>query len=228
MNDWQRILIGDGRSWTFLLETAARSAFMCVVLLLLFKLTGKKEVRQFSVLELIVIIGLGSAAGDPMFYRDVPLLPAVIAIFVVLLLYRLMNQWTNRAPRVGEWVEGKVVKVLENGVVDREALNEEGLSLDEFFGDLRTHHVEHLGQVKAAHVEVDGDLSVFFQMDEDVLPGLPIHVGWSNELIPYDQLASGPASCGTCGNTEETRPYGKCAKCGTDGWLPAASFKRMA
>ena len=57
MDDWQRILIGDDRSWTFLLETAGRSVFMCVVLLLLFKLTGKKEVRQFSVLELIVIIG---------------------------------------------------------------------------------------------------------------------------------------------------------------------------
>lgn len=228
MDDWQRILIGDDRSWTFLLETAGRSAFMCVVLLLLFKLTGKKEVRQFSVLELIVIIGLGSAAGDPMFYRDVPLLPAVVAILVVLLLYRLLNQWTNRVPRMGDWVEGTVVKVLDKGVVDRAALDKEGLSLEEFFGDLRTHHVEHLGQVKAAHVEVDGDLSVFFQADEDVLPGLPIHVGWAQELRPVALWPDGPLSCGTCGVTQKTAPLGKCAKCGSDGWLPSVSFKRIS
>lgn len=228
MNDWQRILIGDDRSWVFLLETAGRSAFMCVVLLLLFKLTGKKEVRQFSVLELIVLIGLGSAAGDPMFYHDVPLLPAVVAIFMVLFLYRVLNQWTNRAVRVGEWVEGAVVKVLDNGVVDRKALDKEGLSLDEFFGDLRTHHVEHLGQVKAAHVEVNGDLSVFFQADEEVRPGLPIHVGWSEALKPRDQLPDGPSSCGGCGTTTPAGPFGKCPKCGTDGWLPAMSFERVA
>lgn len=162
MNDRQRILIGDDRSWTFLLETAARTAFICVVLLVLFKLTGRKEVRQFSVMVLIVIIGLGPAAGDPMFYHDVPLLPAMVAILVVLLPYRLLDQWTDRAARVGEWVEGTVGRVLDNGVVHQKALNKEGLSLEEFFGDKRTYHVEHPGQVKAAHVEVKGDLSVFF------------------------------------------------------------------
>lgn len=228
MDEWQRILIGDERSWAFLFEAAARTAFMCVVLLLLFKLTGKKEVRQFSILELIVLIGLGSAAGDPMFYHDVPLLPAVVAILVVLLLYRLLNLWTNRAPHVGEWVEGAVVKVLENGVVDRAALDKEGLGLEEFFGDLRTHHVEHLGQVKAAHVEVNGDLSVFFQADDNVRPGLPIHAGWAEELLQHDQLANGPVSCGGCGITLLSGPPATCPNCGTNGWLPAASFTRVA
>ena len=108
------------------------------------------------------------------------------------------------------------------------ALDKEGLSLEEFFGDLRTHHVEHLGQVKAAHVEVDGDLSVFFQADEDVLPGLPIHVGWAQELRPVALWPDGPLSCGSCGVRRETAPIGKCANCGSDGWLPSVSFKRIS
>lgn len=228
MEDLQRILLGEGRTWTFLVECVVRTVLMFAAVLVLFKFTGKKEVRQFSTLELIVIIGLGSALGDPMLHPDAPLLPAILAILVVLLLYRVMNQWTNHAPRVGEWVEGVVVKVLDKGVVDREALDKEGLSVEEFFGDLRTCHVEHLGQVKAAHMEVDGALSVFFHAENDVKPGLPIHVGWAEELRSRTELTTEPASCGHCGYTSKKAGSTTCPLCGEDRWAVAATFCRVA
>jgi uncharacterized membrane protein YcaP (DUF421 family) len=228
MNDWQRILLGEGRTWTFLIECVFRSIAMFAVVLILFKITGKKEVRQFSTLELIVIIGLGSAIGDPMLHADSPLLPAIVAILVVLVLYRVMNVWTNNAPRVAEWVEGVVIKVLHDGVVDREALDREGLSLEEFLGDLRTKHVEHLGQVKAAHMEVDGELSVFFFTENAVRPGLPIHVGWMDELRGRSQLPDGPASCGMCGTTVSAKSTETCPHCGYDRWARAVDRPRVA
>ena len=100
------------RTWMFQFECVVHPVLMFTAVLFLFKITGKKEVRQFSTLELIVIIGLGSALGDPMLHPDASLLPAIVAILMVLLLYRVMNYWTNHAPRVGEWVDGIVVKVL--------------------------------------------------------------------------------------------------------------------
>jgi len=224
----QRILLGEGRTWAFLFECLVRTVIMFTAMLLLFKLTGKKEVRQFSTLELIVIIGLGSALGDPMLHPDAPLLPAIVVILVVLLLYRAMNHWTNHAPRVGEWVEGVVVQVLDNGVIDREALDREGLSIEEFFGDPRAKHVEHLGQVKAAHVEVDGVISVFFHADDHVRRGLPIHVGWEDALRSRAELPPGPVSCGRCGYTSTRPGAAPCALCGEDQWAPAAEFKRVA
>ncbi|MBK7268372.1 MAG: DUF421 domain-containing protein [Flavobacteriales bacterium] len=228
MDEWRNILLGEGRTWTFLIECLVRTVVMFTVMLLLFKLTGKKEVRQFSTLELIVIIGLGSALGDPMMHPDAPLLPAIVVILVVLLLYRAMNHWTNHAPRVGEWVEGVVVKVLDNGVIDRKALDKEGISVEEFFGDLRTKHVEHLGQVKAAHVEVDGAISVFFHAKEDVRPGLPIHVGWEDALRSRAELPAGSVSCGQCGYTSIRLPTMSCEHCGEDRWAPASVFERVA
>ncbi len=228
MDEWHRILLGEGRTWIFLIECLLRTVLMFGVVLLLFKLTGKKEVRQFSTLELIVIIGLGSAIGDPMLHDDAPLLPAIVAILVVLVLYRAMNHWTNHSPRVGAWVEGVVVKVLDNGIIDRAALEKEGLSVEEFFGDLRTHQVEHLGQVKAAHVEVDGELSVFFQADGNVRPGLPIHVGWADELRRRAERSTGPVSCGYCGYTASEGTSDLCPSCGQDSWSSAADFPRVS
>jgi uncharacterized membrane protein YcaP (DUF421 family) len=228
MNDLDRLLIGEDHTWMFLVECVVRSIIMFVTVLLLFKFTGKKEVRQFSNLELIVIIGLGSAIGDPMLHGDTPLLPAIVAIFVILLLYRVMNQWTNRDPRVGEWVEGKVLRILEHGVVDRDALEHEGLSLDELFGALRTKHVEHLGQVKAAHMEVNGELSIFFVKDDQVRSGLPIHVGWADELRALTELPEGPVSCGRCGTTVTERSSPACPRCGNELWGVAVDLPRVA
>jgi len=227
MNEWKTILLGAENSWIFLLECALRAGLMFLFVLVLFKLTGKKEVRQFSVLELMVIIGLGSAFGDPMIYIDAPILPSIVAIAVVLLFYWGINKWTNRSPKVEAVVEGAVERVFANGVVDVKALDAEGMSPAEFFGELRTLHVEHLGQVKSAYVEINGTLSVFFHPDDQVQHGLPLapEILWA----PVDQaeLASGPASCSKCGLTVMEGLPRICPNCAQDRWVRAVSFLRI-
>ena len=70
--DWERIVIHDF-PWVYLGEVAFRTVFMFLVVLAALTVSGKREVRQLSIYELVLVIGLGSAAGDPMFYDDVPL-----------------------------------------------------------------------------------------------------------------------------------------------------------
>ena len=68
--DWENLLLGE-RDWQFLLMVALRTAAMFLVILIGLRMLGKRGVSQLSVFELGVIVGLGSAAGDPMFYKDV-------------------------------------------------------------------------------------------------------------------------------------------------------------
>ncbi len=229
MNDARTLFLGEDNAWIFLLECALRTGLMFLFALVLMKMTGKKEVRQFSVLELIVIIGLGSALGDPMIYTDAPLLPSLVAIAMVLLCYWGLNKWTNRAPRLEAFIEGEVTRVLHNGVVDLVALDKEGMSAAEFFGDLRVLHVEHLGQVKSAYVEIDGEVSVFFHADEEVRPGLPLAPEALAEEVPFAVMGDSPGCCARCGSPiQDRKADGLCPQCGHDGWVKAASFKRVA
>ena len=75
--DWHRLFIGDLTPW-FLAEVAFRTVFMFGWLLLMIRWIGKRGAGQFSILELSIIVALGSAAGDPMFYPEVPLLHAML------------------------------------------------------------------------------------------------------------------------------------------------------
>src|SRR5690606_38496541 len=103
-------------------ECALRAVLMFLGTLALMKLTGKKEVRQFSLLELLVIIGLGSALGDPMIYSDSPVLPSLTAIATTLFCYWGVNRWASRFPAVKQAVSGRVRRVLYDGVIDLRAL----------------------------------------------------------------------------------------------------------
>ena len=88
--DWARILIHD-TTWTFAAEIVIRAMMMFILIIVFLRITGKRGVRQLSIFELTMILGLGSIAGDPMFTEDLPIIQAVIIMTTVISLYRLFT-----------------------------------------------------------------------------------------------------------------------------------------
>ncbi len=69
--DWQRMAL-DKVPVEFLAEVALRSLYTFVLVFIFLKITGRRGVRQMSLFEVLIILTLGSAAGDVAFYDDVP------------------------------------------------------------------------------------------------------------------------------------------------------------
>src|SRR5687767_6231400 len=109
--DWKQLLLGE-ESWAFLAETVLRSAIMFAIIVISLRILGKRGVKQLSVFELVVIIGLGSAAGDPMFYKDVGLLPALVVFIMVISLYRLVMYAIGKSKKFERLVEGEPVCLI--------------------------------------------------------------------------------------------------------------------
>lgn len=219
--DWQRILIHDFPG-LYLAEVALRTLIMFLVILLALRVSGKREVKQLSVYELVLVIGLGSAAGDPMFYDDVPLSASVVVFVVMMGCYKLATRISDKNPKVRVALEGKPVYVVENGCIDKQNFDDEDLGLDELFAELRLAGVEQLGQVRVAILESNGELSVFLQEDKDVKPGLPILPKFLDQASEDIQEA-GVYACRNCGNVEKLAPMPKvhCKRCDHDCWVKA-------
>ena len=220
--DWERILI-DQFPWAYLGEIAFRTVFMFLVLLTALAISGKREVRQLSIYELVLLIGLGSAAGDPMFYHDVPLSSAVVVFTVMMGCYKLATYISDRNQFIRETLEGKPVYVIENGCILTENFDREDIGRDEMFADLRAAGIEQLGQVRIAILEADGQFSVFEFAPDDVRAGLPIlpkGLGRHTEQIHEP----GRYACCTCGNVQTfesaaNRPV--CPRCDQSVWVEA-------
>ncbi|GAB3018785.1 DUF421 domain-containing protein [Spirosoma pulveris] len=220
--DWGRMFIHD-LPWTYLGEVAFRTAFMFIILLTALTVSGKREVRQLSIYELVLVIGLGSAAGDPMFYDDVPMASAVVVFVVMMSCYKLATYISDRNKTVRKVLEGKAVYVVENGCILTENFDREDLSLEELFSDLRVAGVEQLGKVRVAILEHNGQLSVFQFEPDEVKAGLPI---LPNELKKdIEQIEEpGKYACCNCGHVESlTAPAGpqNCRRCKQTKWVKA-------
>ncbi len=224
--DLERMLLND-LPWHFLLEVVLRTGVMFTVLLLTLRLTGKRGVKQLSVFETVIIIALGSAAGDPMFYEDVGLMPALVVFVVVLALYRLVTWLTGKYKPFEQFIEGKPECLIEDGRFLIHSFNRESLAQDEFFAELRLKSVEHLGQVKYAFLETNGDLSVFYFPDEEVgygLPLLPRDFALKSEIIVEHAIHA----CSFCGTTLLLEPgTAVCPTCDNKKWVKAINTKRI-
>ncbi|MGH8952823.1 MAG: DUF421 domain-containing protein [Acidimicrobiia bacterium] len=160
------MLVGDF-SWAFTLEIVLRTTIMYLYTLMVVRFLGKRGLGHLSPFELVIIVALGSAVGDPMFYADVPLFHGIVVITAVVALQRLLQEITERSSRVETLLESKATRLVTAGVLDERALDQEELTEKELFSALREKEVENLGQVRLAYIEPSGVITVF-KMERDL------------------------------------------------------------
>ncbi|MEO5599673.1 MAG: YetF domain-containing protein [Cyclobacteriaceae bacterium] len=225
--EWDRILMNDSPAG-FLLEVIFRTSVMFVVLLIALRFTGKRGVKQLSIFEIVIIIALGSAAGDPMFYDDVGILPAILVFTVVICFYRFVTWLTGKSKWFEELLEGKTELLIENGFFSVLKFEKEAMAQDEFFSELRLKSIEHLGQIKYAFLEPSGNISVFFYGDDEVKPGLPVLPALFN-LKSKKIIADELYACANCGFTQQLKPGAAiCSVCKKEEWVRAIQTIRKS
>lgn len=226
--DWPRILISDELPIGFLGEIAFRSLVMYVLILITLRIMGKRGIRQLSMFEFSIILALGSAAGDPMFYHDVPITHALVVFTVIILLYVFFNYLTEQQEQVEKWLEGAAICIVEEGEINLTSFKKQKLTYRELFGEIRQYQVEHLGQVKKVYLEATGELSVYFFEETAVKPGLPIFPEVLAQASTQIETA-GEYACKSCGQVQQL-PSGTnfpCSKCQHELWLKACTAKRI-
>ena len=226
--DWPRLLWPGEQSPLYALEVVMRCVATYLMLLLALRVTGRRSVKQLSLFELSIVIGLGSIAGDTMFYPEVPLSHAVIVFGVVMGMYWGFNRLTELSPRFSDWMEGKNVLLLHQGRLHWENFGKQNITQKEIFAELRQQQIEHLGQLKAVYSEATGQMSIFFYEDADVRPGLsiiPEELARATETIAM----AGPHACTGCGRVEDLQPRATfaCPVCQKGRWLPACTARRV-
>jgi len=225
--DWTKIMVGE-EQWGFLIEIAIRTILMYFIILIGLRLLGKRGVGQLSVFEMVVIISLGSAAGDPMFYKEIGLMVPLAIFAIIVGAYRLTTYLMAKSKRFDDLVEGKATYIIEGGIFSVNEFRKETLAQDEFFSELRQQGVSHLGQVKTAILETSGCVSIFFFPDEEVQPGLPIMPKDFAKASKIVDLA-GLYACSFCGKVHNINEEQKaeCTNCKHDEWVKADDRPRI-
>lgn len=158
--DWHRIFLGNENYYIYMLEIGFRILFIYAFAVLLMRFMGKRGNRSLSIFENVLIIALGSATGDAMFYPKVPLLYACLVISVIVAANRLLQYLQLKSKKFNTFLDGKPVLLVENGKLEKGGLRKSRVREEELFGMLRENGITNLNEVNLAYFERSGAISI--------------------------------------------------------------------
>lgn len=222
--NWFDIFIYD-TTWEFAAEIAIRTVIMYSMVFLFLRFTGKRGIRQLSIFELVIIVSLGSIAGDPMFTEDLPLIQALLIMSLVIGLYHLCTWLTTKFKPIERLLEGEPTYIVKDGKLVLKELSGGSMSNDDFFAEMRQQGIRHLGQVEVGLLETDGEFSILLFADDEVGFGLPIFPEEYEKVTTI--TPNQPYACRHCGHVETIASiHALCPRCQVAaGWAKARNDK---
>lgn len=220
--DLYRMFVGE-QPLAFYGEILVRTLIIYAYTLLMIRWIGGRSVAQLSMVEFALVIALGSAVGDAMFYPEVPLLAAMTVITVIVLINKLLDQLIVRSDRVKDLIDGRPIALVREGRILPVAVARRDLGLSEIKAMLRLAGISNLGELHAAYLEAGGGLSVFRTPSPH--PGLsllpPEHL-LNGHPPPNKALAKdGQTCCSLCGALSGAQIIATrtpCPNCGGKQW----------
>ncbi len=144
-----------------MLTMFVRAVLLYLMVMCLFRLMGKRQVGQMQPFELVFTVIVSDLAATPMADVGIPLLYGVMPIGALLLCYAVISILCMKSERARGLLAGRPTVLVRNGVIDRQALRQQGFTLNELLERVRSAGVYDMHDVGCAVLEVSGQVSVF-------------------------------------------------------------------
>ncbi len=141
-------------------EQAVKTAILVLLLLVGFRVTGKRELAQFNVYDLAMVMALSNGVQNAM-TGGLGNLPIGLATSsTVVITAWALSRVLARRPRLEQEVLGSPVLLVNDGHVLDDRLRRQHVSTDELAEACREHGVSSPRDCRLVVLEIDGSLSV--------------------------------------------------------------------
>ena len=141
-------------------ELILRGVVVYVFLIVLLRVTGKRQVGQLAPFDLVLLLVLSNAVQNSMNGGDNSLLGGLISATTLVALNYLVGILTNRSKRIESLVEGRPIVLIHNGTLFEDVLAGAQLTHHELNSALRQAGCDCVAEVHFAILENNGSISV--------------------------------------------------------------------
>ena len=147
-------------SHTSLLEIVARVLLVYFALLLMVRLSGKREIGELGPMDLLAMLLLSETVSPALTRQDTSISAGLTAAATLLTATFVVDWVTHRSGAVERWIEGRPLVVIEHGRVRHALLKRLRISDEELATALREQGLEAPADVLKAVVETTGRITV--------------------------------------------------------------------
>jgi uncharacterized membrane protein YcaP (DUF421 family) len=141
-------------------EILLRTAVVYVVVLVLLRAAGKRELGQMSPVDLVVILVIANAVQNAMTGGDNSLIGGIIAATTLVAMNIAFSRVAHRIPYIAHLFESDATQLMQGGKLIKRNLERENVDMDELMMSVREHGFDDLAKVDSAYLERDGSISV--------------------------------------------------------------------
>ncbi|MFC5463407.1 DUF421 domain-containing protein [Lederbergia graminis] len=177
MPDWLNIII--------------RSASLVIVLFLLTKMLGKKQLSQLSFFEYVAGITIGSVAAEISTGLDRDFLHGLYSMLIWAIIPLLAGLLSLKSKKARNFIEGKSTVVIRDGKILEDNLAKEKYTVNELLELLRKKNAFSIADVEFAMLETNGELNVLLKKEKRPLTPADLQMDVAPERVPQNVILEG-------------------------------------
>ena len=174
-----------------MLITFIRAIILYIVVLVVMRLMGKREIGQLQPFELAIAIMIADLAAVPMSELGIPLTNGIIPILALLVMYMIISALNMKSIKFRKVISGKPSLLIYRGRIDEKVLRKERITINELQERLRGDNIFNLSDVEYAILETNGEVTVIQKPEKRNVIVEDLNISPEYEGIPYDLVVDG-------------------------------------
>lgn len=174
-----------------MLITFIRAIILYIVVLIVMRLMGKREIGQLQPFELAIAIMIADLASVPMSELGIPITNGIVPILALLVMYMVISILNMKSVNIRKIMSGQPSLLIYRGKIDEKVLKKERITINELQERLRGDNVFNLSDVEYAILETNGEVTVIQKPEKRSLTPQDFNMSPEYEGIPYDLVVDG-------------------------------------
>lgn len=144
-----------------------RTIFFYILIIIIFRAMGKREIGELSIVDLVVYIMLAELAVTGIDNPDSNLMEKIMPIIVLMLIQIISSYLSLASKNFRDIIEGKPAIIINKGKIDEKEMRRQRYNFDDLLMQLRQNDIRQISDVEFAILETTGKLSVFKKREKD-------------------------------------------------------------
>ena len=174
-----------------MLVTFIRTIVLYILVLIVMRLMGKREIGQLQPFELAISIMIADLASIPMSDTGIPITNGIIPILGLLVMHLVISMINMKSMKSRAVLCGKPTILIYRGRIDEKALKKERFTLNELQERLRGNNIVNIGDVEYAILETSGQVTVIQKPNKRTTIPEDFNIMPEYEGITYDLVVDG-------------------------------------
>jgi uncharacterized membrane protein YcaP (DUF421 family) len=143
------------------MESILRAASVYVMLLIVFRIAGRRALSEMTSFDFVLILIIGDSMQQALLGDDFSLVNAMLVIVTLLTIDVALSLWKQQSDGANRLIEGVPTVLVEHGRPLKPLMDKARVREDEILeAARRLQGLERMDQIKFAVLEVSGGISI--------------------------------------------------------------------